>query len=144
MIHFEGSGSVNKEINKLVFTKVDKILPADKIDLLVKKLQARAEFEMTDTGSFKPIIESIRNTKPVIEIGDISFNLKSSSNLNNCSDRILDTTVSTKSGQYSIQKTLAEGKREEILKFLKDEKFGENFKNFLMECSDDFEKKGLE
>ena len=84
MIHFEGSGSVNKEVNKLVFTKVDKILPADKIDLLVKKLQARAEFEMTDTGTFKPIVESIRNTKPVIEIGDVSFNLKSASNLNNC------------------------------------------------------------
>ena len=116
MIHFEGSGSVNKEVNKLIFTKVDKILPVDKIDLLVKKLQARAEFEMTDTGVFKPIVETIRNTKPVIEIGDVSFSLKSLSNLNKCRARILETTVSTKSGQYSIQKTLAEGKREDILK----------------------------
>ena len=144
MIHFEGSGSVNKEVNKLVFTKVDKILPADKIDLLVKKLQARAEFEMTDTGVFKPIVETIRNNKPVIEIGDVSFSLKSLSNLNKCRDRILETTVSTKSGLYSIQKTLAEGKRKDILKIINDKKFSENFKKFLVECSDDFEKKGLE
>ena len=27
MIHFEGSGSVNKEVNKLIFNKIDKIFP---------------------------------------------------------------------------------------------------------------------
>jgi hypothetical protein len=40
--------------------------------------------------------------------------------------------------------TLATGSREEILKYLNDENFPENFKRFLLDCSDEFERKGME
>lgn len=110
---------------------------------MLKKIKARADFEMTDTGTFQPIKEAVKNTKPVIELGDISLSIKSTSNLNNCKERILEAAVSTKSGQYTIEQPLIQGNREEIIKYLNDEKFDENFKRFLMDCSDNFEKKGL-
>lgn len=144
MINFEGSQQLNNKITQLSLNKLEKILPSDKIDLMLKKVKARAEFEMTDTGAFKPIVETVKNTKPVIELGDISLNLKPTSNLNNSKERVLEAAVSTKSGQYTIEQQLVQGNREDVLQFLKSEDFNENFKRFLMECSDNFEKKGLE
>ena len=135
---------MNNKITQLSLNKLDKILPNDKIDLMLKKLKARADFEMTDAGTFKPIVESITNHKPVIELVNISLSIKSTSNLNTAKERILEAAISTKSGEYKIEKNLAQGRREEILKFLNREDFSESFKRFLIDCSDDFEKKGLE
>ncbi|HIS35108.1 TPA: hypothetical protein IAC10_00555 [Candidatus Scatousia excrementigallinarum] len=144
MVNFEGKIQLNNKITQIPLNKLEKILPAEKIDLMLKKIKARADFEMTDTGTFQPIKEAVKNTKPVIELGDISLSIKSTSNLNNCKERILEAAVSTKSGQYTIEQPLIQGNREEIIKYLNDEKFDENFKRFLMDCSDNFEKKGLE
>lgn len=144
MINFEGNNHLNNKITQLSLNKLEKILPSDKIDLMLTNLKSRADFEMTDTGTFKPIIESITNHKPVIELGDISLRIRSASNLNSSKERILEAAISTKSGQYQLEKQLAQGRREDILKFLNHENFNENFKKFLMECSDDFEKRGLE
>lgn len=144
MINFEGNNQLNNKITQLSLNKLEKILPNDKIDLMLKKLKARADFEMTDVGTFKPIVESITNHKPVIELGNISLSIKSTSNLNTAKERILEAAISTKSGEYKIEKNLAQGRREEILKFLNREDFSESFKRFLIDCSDDFEKKGLE
>lgn len=144
MINFEGNSNINKGVQKLVFDKIDKILPADKIEELLTKIRARAEFEMTDTGTFKQITEKMTNHKPVIELGDISLSIKSASNLNSCTDRVLETSVATKSGQYIIKKPLVEGKREDILNYLNNENFAKNFKEYLVECSDNFSKKGLD
>ena len=82
MINFEGNNQLNNKITQLSLNKLEKILPNDKIDLMLKKLKARADFEMTDAGTFKPIVESITNHKPVIELGNISLSIKSTSNLN--------------------------------------------------------------
>ncbi len=144
MVNFEGTPHLNNKINQIPLNKLEKILPAEKIDLMLKKIKARAEFEMTDTGTFQPINEVFKNTKPVIELGDISLSIKSVSNLNNCKERILEVVVSTKSGQYTIEQPLIQGNREEIINYLKNKDFDENFKRFLMDCSDNFEKKGLE
>lgn len=144
MVNFEGTPHLNNKINQIPLNKLEKILPAEKIDLMLKKIKARAEFEMTDTGTFQPINEVFKNTKPVIELGDISLRIKSVSNLNNCKERILEVAVSTKSGQYTIEQPLIQGNREEIINYLKNKDFDENFKRFLMDCSDNFEKKGLE
>lgn len=143
MVNFEGTPHLNNKINQIPLNKLEKILPADKIDLMLKKIKARAEFEMTDTGTFQPINEIFKNTKPVIELGNISLSIKSVSNLNNCKERILEAVVSTKSGQYTIEQPLIQGNREEIINYLKNKDFDENFKRFLMDCSDNFEKKGL-
>lgn len=144
MVNFEGTPHLNNKINQIPLNKLEKILPAEKIDLMLKKIKARAEFEMTDTGTFQPINEVFKNTKPVIELGDISLSIKSVSSLNNCKERILEVVVSTKSGQYTIEQPLIQGNREEIINYLKNKDFDENFKRFLMDCSDNFEKKGLE
>lgn len=144
MINFEGSNKLNNKINQLSIEKLEKVLPKNEIEILLKKLKARAEIEMTEIGSFRPIQENIKNHKPVIEIGNISLNIRPTSNLNSSKERVLETSVSTKSGQYIIEKQLAEGNRDEILKYLNDKHFDENFKRFLMECSDNFEQKGLE
>lgn len=76
MINFEGNNQLNNKITQLSLNKLEKILPNDKIDLMLKKLKARADFEMTDAGTFKPIVESITNHKPVIELGNISLSIK--------------------------------------------------------------------
>ncbi len=144
MISFEGNSQLNKKINQLSIEKLEKVLPKNEIEILLKKVKTRAEIEMTEIGSFRPIKENIQNHKPVIEIGNVSLNIRPTSNLNSSKERILEASVSTKSGQYVIEKQLAEGNRDEILKYLNDKNFDENFKRFLMECSDNFEQKGLE
>lgn len=144
MISFEGNSQLNKKINQLSIEKLEKVLPKNEIEILLKKVKTRAEIEMTEIGSFRPIKENIQNHKPVIEIGNVSLNIRPTSNLNSSKERILEASVSTKSGQYVIEKQLAEGNRDEILKYLNDKNFDENFKRFLMECSDNFEQKELE
>lgn len=144
MINFEGTSQVNNKIMQLSLNKLEKILPTDNIDLLIKKIQSRAELEMTDKGTFKPIMEKFTNNRPVIELGDVSLNIKADSALNNSQNRTLEAIVTTKSKQYSLQKELVTGAREDVLKFLKSENFNENFKRFLMDCSNEFETKGLE
>lgn len=144
MINFEGNSQLNRKINQLSIEKIEKVLPKNEIEILLKKVKSRAEVEMTEIGSFRPIQESIQNRKPVIEIGRISLHIKPTSNLNSSKERILEASVSTKSGQYVIEKQLAEGNRDEILGYLNNKDFDENFKRFLMECSDNFEQKGLE
>lgn len=144
MINFEGNSQLNRKINQLSIEKLEKVLPKNEIEILLKKMKARAEIEMTEIGSFRPIQESIQNHKPVIEIGRVSLHIKPTSNLNSSKERILEASVSTKSGQYVIEKQLAEGNRDEILGYLNNKDFDENFKRFLMECSDNFEQKGLE
>lgn len=144
MISFEGSPQLNKKTVQISLEKLEKVLPTDKIDLMLKKVRGRAEFEMPDTGTFQPIIETIRNNKPGIEIGNVSLSIKSTSNLNSSKERLLEAAVSTKSGQYTLEEELVNGNREDILKYLKNEDFDENFKRYLMKCSDMFDKKGLE
>lgn len=143
MINFEGN-LMNKKVSKMVFDKLDSILPADDIKKLVDIIKQRAEFEIPEVGTFRTISENITNHKPVIQLGNISLNIKPTSKSNNSIERILEAVISTKSGQYTTEKILASGSRDDILKFVNDENFGQNFKKFLMDCSDSFERKGLE
>ncbi len=144
MINFEGTSQVNNKIMQLSLNKLEKILPSDNIDLLIKKIQSRAELEMTDTGTFKPIVEKFTNNRPVIELGDVSLNIKADSASNSSQNRTLEAVITTKSKDYALRQELVTGDRDTVLKFLKNKDFNENFKRFLMECSNEFEIKGLD
>jgi hypothetical protein len=144
MIDYKGTDFVNKNTRILPIEDVNILVPKEKIDTLIKKLRRRAEFEMPDVGTFREIKESMTNTKALLELGEIELSINPTSSLNSSTDRTLDVAISTSSGKSKRMETLATGSREEILKYLNDENFPENFKRFLLDCSDEFERKEME
>jgi hypothetical protein len=144
MINYKGTNFVNKNIRILPLEDVNVLVPKEKVETLIKKLRRRAEFEMPDMGTFREIKEAITNDKALLELGNIELSINPTSALNSSAERTLDVALSTSSGKSKHMETLAMGSREEILKYLNDENFPENFKRFLIDCSDEFERKGME
>jgi len=144
MINFEGKNPLTDKVSKAAIQKLDNILPADNIEKIINTLRTRAELEIPDKGTFRAISEKFTNHKPVITVGDISVNIKSTSSLNTSEERVLEAAVSTKSGGHILERELVRGKREDILNYLNDKEFPQKFKEFLMDCSENFDAKGLE
>lgn len=144
MIDYKGIDFVNKKIRILPLEDVNVLVPQEKVETLIKKLRRRAEFEMPDKGTFRQIKEAIKNDKALLELGNIELSINPTSTLNSSSKRTLDVALTTQSGKSKRLETLVTGSREEILKYLNDENFSENFKRFLLDCSDEFERKGME
>ena len=140
MIEFNPNKSGKNIMTRVNFDKFDNILPSDDIHTLVEQLKNRAYFEMSDIGYFRKIENSIINHKPVITIGKISLSIEPTSKSNNSQERILQATIVDKTESYKTEQVLARGSRDDILKQLNDTNFEQNFKSFLMQCSDDFEK----
>lgn len=144
MINFEGKNTLTDKVSKAAFQKLDNILPADNIEEMIKTLRSRAQLEIPDKGTFRAISEKFTNHKPVITVGDVAVNIKSTSTLNTAEERVLEALVATKSGGHVLERELIRGKREDILNYLNDKEFPQKFKEFLMDCSDNFDAKGLE
>lgn len=144
MINFEGKNPLTNKVTNAALQKLDNILPADNIEEMIKTLRSRAELEIPDRGTFREISERFTNHKPVITIGDVAMNIKSTSSLNTAEERVLEASVATKSGGHTLERELVRGKREDILNYLNDKEFPQKFKEFLMDCSENFDAKGLE
>lgn len=143
MVNFEGNPQVNNKTIQLPLNKLEKILPKERIDTLIKKFVSRAEMEMTDVGSFAIIKETVKNDNAIPQISDISLKISPLSNMNNSKERVLEAIVTSLSGENTLERYLLKGNRQEILEHLKSDKFNENFKRFLMDCSDKFEQNRL-
>lgn len=106
---------------------------------LVSKLHSRAEREVPEYGDFAVVYEEFKNPDKSLAATDFMLKIYKPKNTKDEKFRCLEAVAYALPAPYKAERPLLQGKKEDILKSLKDEKFTEHLQKTFTELSENLE-----
>lgn len=111
----------------------------EQVKNLVSKLHARAEREVPEYGDFAPVYEEFKNFDKNLSASNFLLKIYKPKNSQDEKLRYIEAAAYALPTPYKAEMPILQGRKEDILKLLKDEDFAENLRKTFVKLSHSLE-----